>query len=139
MAKKPVKKAAPAKKAPAKSVAVKAAAIKPAMVAKPKAAPKPKNANNTYTYAEFVENVRAYCGLEKRTSAKTLCEDLASFLKDSLKKGYKVPLLGLGKLFVRESKARMGRNPSTGDMIKIPARRRVRFTATKALKDAVLK
>jgi nucleoid DNA-binding protein len=57
---------------------------------------------------------------------------------DSLKRGYKIPLMGLGKLYVRESKARTGRNPATGEMIHIPKRKRVRFTAAKALKERVL-
>ncbi|MCL4151456.1 UNVERIFIED_CONTAM: hypothetical protein GTU68_029601 [Idotea baltica] len=63
---------------------------------------------------------------------------MSLFILDSLKKGYKLPLLGLGKLYVRKSKARMGRNPSTGEAIKIPAKKRVRFTAAKALKETVI-
>jgi DNA-binding protein HU-beta len=56
----------------------------------------------------------------------------------ALKSGYKLVLPGLGKMQVAKSKARMGRNPMTGEAIKIPARKKVRFTANKALKDAVL-
>jgi DNA-binding protein HU-beta len=55
-----------------------------------------------------------------------------------LKKGYKIPLLGLGKLYVRKTKARMGRNPATGEPIHIPSKKRIRFTASKSLKQAVL-
>ena len=47
-------------------------------------------------------------------------------------------MFGLGKLYVRHSKPRQGRNPQTGETINIPARKRVRFTAAKALKEAVL-
>jgi DNA-binding protein HU-beta len=57
---------------------------------------------------------------------------------DSLRKGYKIPLMGLGKLYVRETKARQGRNPATGEVINIPKRKRVKFTAAKALKERVL-
>ncbi len=142
MAKKPVKKAAPKKAAPKKTVkaaAPKAAAAKP-IVQKVQVASRPKNGStNSYTYSEFVENVKNYCGIEKRAQAKTMVDDLASFIRDSLKKGYKLPLLGLGKLYVRESKARMARNPQTGEEIRIPARKRVRFTPAKALKEHVLK
>jgi DNA-binding protein HU-beta len=44
----------------------------------------------------------------------------------------------LGVFRKRKSKARIGRNPATGEQIKIPARTRLRFTAAKGLKDAVL-
>jgi DNA-binding protein HU-beta len=139
MAKKAAKK--PVKKAVAKKAAVKVvASAKPTALPKINAASKPKNTGTlSYTYSEFVENIRGFCGLPKRTQAKELCEDVARFIKDSLRKGYKIPLLGLGKIYVRESKARTGRNPATGEMIQIPARKRVRFSAAKALKEAVLK
>lgn len=106
---------------------------------KTRAATRPRN-NNTlsYTLSEFLENVKGFCGLRKRSEAKELIEDMAAFIRDSLRKGYKIPLMGLGKLYVRESKARQGRNPQTGDIVYIPARKRVRFTAAKALKEAVL-
>jgi DNA-binding protein HU-beta len=136
-AKKVVQKAAkkPAK-APAKKVAAKVAA--PA-VTKARVSTKPRNASTlSYTQTEFVENIRAFCGLGKRSDAKQIVDDIAAFVMDSLRKGYKIPLMGLGKLYVRESKARQGRNPATGEVIKIPKRKRVRFTAAKALKERVL-
>jgi nucleoid DNA-binding protein len=140
-AKKKVVKKTAAKKVVKKIAKPAVAAKKPVVKTTPKwtAAMKPKNAGTlSYTQAEFVENVRGFLGLEKRSEAKAICEDLARFIKDSLKKGYKLPLLGLGKLYVRQSKPRMGRNPATGETIQIPARKRVRFVATKALKEAVL-
>ena len=127
-----------AKKPAAKKVAPAKAAAKP-VVKKVKKATKPKNARTlAYTQSEFIENVRSYCGLEKRTEARDLCDDIADFITDSLKKGYRVPLMGLGKLYVRKSKARMGRNPATGEPIHIAAKKRVRFSVAKALKDSVL-
>lgn len=156
MAKKPAKKKvtkAPAKKAVKKPVktAAKAKPVKKAVVAKPakvvkevkpkkvRVSTKPKNGSTlSYTQTEFLENVRAFCGLVKRSEAKELCEDMALFVKDALKKGYKLPLLGLGKLYVRKTKPRMGRNPATGEIIHIGSKKRVRFTAAKALKDSVL-
>lgn len=143
MAKKPMKKAtkkAAPKKAPAmkKMAAPKKAA--PAPIQKVQVATKPKNtATNSYTFSEFVENIKNYCGIEKRSQAKLLVEDIANFIRDSLRKGYKLPLLGLGKLYVRESKARTARNPQTGEEIRIPPRKRVRFSPAKALKEAVLR
>ena len=52
------------------------------------------------------------------------------------KNGFTIP--GVGKLVVRSYKARMGRNPQTGEAIKIPARKRLKFVVAKAAKDAVL-
>ena len=133
-AKKPVKKAAAKKAAPAK--VAKPTAVQ---VSKTNSATKPRNTNTlSYTYSEFVENVRGFLGLTKRSQAKEICEDLARFLKDSLKRGYKVPLLGLGKIYVRVSPPRTGRNPATGEPIQIPSKKRVKFSAAKALKEAVL-
>jgi DNA-binding protein HU-beta len=143
MAKKPAKKAKKAAKPAAKKgIAKKSVAAKPTavQVSKIRAVSRPKNGSTlSYTYSEFLENIKGFCGLNKRSQAKELCEDIASLVKDSLKRGYKIPLFGLGKMYVRQSKARMGRNPATGETMQIPARRRVRFSVAKALKDAVLK
>jgi nucleoid DNA-binding protein len=147
--KKPTKKTAPKKASKPMKKAMKKAA-KPAMKASPSVTPggvtktrtpsKPKNTRTlSYTQSEFVENIRAFCGLEKRSQAKQLCEDISLFLTDSLRRGYRIPLLGLGKLYVRESQARTGRNPATGEIIQIPKRKRVRFAVAKALKDQVLR
>jgi DNA-binding protein HU-beta len=144
MAKKPAKLkkikmakkvAKPAKKAPAKT----AGKVTAAQVSKARVSSKPRNTSTlSYTQSEFVENIRAFCGLNKRSEAKQIVEDIAAFVMDSLRKGYKVPLMGLGKLYVRETKARQGRNPATGEVISIPKRKRVKFTAAKALKERVL-
>jgi nucleoid DNA-binding protein len=137
-AKKPAKKAAPKKVAkPAKKAA---APAKASATQKARTPSKPRNTSTySYTQSEFVENIRAFCGLAKRSQAKEIIGDIAQFVTDSLRKGYKIPLMGLGKLYVRESKARTGRNPATGEMIQIPKRKRVRFTVAKALKEQVLK
>jgi len=52
------------------------------------------------------------------------------------KLGFTIP--GLGKLVLVQRKARMGRNPATGEAIKIPAKKVLRFRVAKAAKDAVL-
>jgi DNA-binding protein HU-beta len=142
-AKKPVKKIAakkavkPAKKAaPAPAKSVKSA---PAAAPKARVVAKPRNTSTlSFTQSEFVENIRAFCGLNKRSEARQLVEDIALFVTESLRKGYKIPLMGLGKLYVRETKARQGRNPATGEIINIPKRKRVKFTPAKALKERVL-
>lgn len=140
MKKKATKKAA-TKKATKKVAAPKKIAApmikKPAI--KARVASRPGNTNSmAYTQSEFLENVRGFCGFEKRAQARELVDDLAQLVKDSLKRGYKIPLFGLGKMYVRQTKPRTGRNPATGAIIHIPARKRIRFTAAKALKEAVL-
>lgn len=52
------------------------------------------------------------------------------------KNGFTIP--GIGKLVLVRRKARMGRNPATGETIKIPAKRVVKFRVAKAAKDAIL-
>ncbi len=77
-------------------------------------------------------------GISKKQAKSTLDELTALVVKELKKKEGSLRLAGLGIFRKRQSKARMGRNPATGEQIKIPARTRLRFTAAKALKDAVL-
>lgn len=114
-------------------------AAAPAKLPKSRRATKPRNGQTlAYTQSEFLDNIKEFCGLPKKAEAKEIWEDISAFITDSLKKGYRIPLVGLGKMYVRKSKARMGRNPATGEMIHIAAKKRVRFTPAKALKDSVL-
>jgi DNA-binding protein HU-beta len=73
-----------------------------------------------------------------KKDAKVALEELTSLVVRELKKEGALRLAGLGIFRKRKTKARMGRNPATGEAIKIPARTRLRFTPAKALKDAVL-
>jgi len=63
-------------------------------------------------------------------------EEQAKLAAKEAKNGFTIP--GMGKLVLVARKARMGRNPQTGEAIKISARRVVRFRVAKAMKDAVL-
>ena len=112
----------------------KKAAAKPAKKVK---LPKPKNGVQ-YTQTELLECIKEACELENRRVAKDVYGAFAGMVQAALKKGYKVPLPGIGKIQVRQSKARMGRNPATGEIIRIPARKRVRLTIGKAFKESVL-
>jgi DNA-binding protein HU-beta len=76
-------------------------------------------------------------GITKR-QAKSALDELNELVTRQLKKEGSLRLAGLGVFRKRKTKARMGRNPATGEQIKIPARARLRFTAAKALKDSVL-
>jgi DNA-binding protein HU-beta len=74
--------------------------------------------------------------LSKKASVELLT-DLVSSLTKHLKKGDKIRLAGFGVLQVRKRAARMGRNPATGEAIKIKASKKVAFRAAKELKEAV--
>jgi len=77
----------------------------------------------------------------KVVNTKRLAEDVISCILESitkaLKKGQPVTLVGFGTFSVSKRKARVGRNPQTGKEIKIPAKRVPKFSAGKALKNAV--
>ena len=64
-------------------------------------------------------------------------EDMVAMITKHLKKGAKIRINGLGILQVRKRPARMGRNPATGEAIKIKASKKVAFRAAKDLKEAV--
>jgi len=72
-----------------------------------------------------------------RKAVTTLMADLVDITTKHLKKGNKVRITGLGILQVRKRAARMGRNPMTGEAIKIKASRKVAFRASKDLKMAI--
>jgi DNA-binding protein HU-beta len=88
------------------------------------------------TKAKIVAAMAEKVDVPKKTAAAFL-EALAGLAYKEAKNGFTIP--GVGKLVVRNYKARMGRNPQTGEPIKIPARRRLKFVVAKAAKDAVLK
>jgi DNA-binding protein HU-beta len=90
------------------------------------------------TKSQLVEALVKESNLDKK-SAKLFLDGLNKVVEKTLKKGGDVPLTGLGKFKVLNRKARMGRNPQTGEQIKIPAKKVVKFTVAKNLKDTVLK
>ena len=85
---------------------------------------------------ELVEAVADKAGLTKTDAAKAIDATFAA-ITSALKKGDKVPLVGFGTFAVTNRAARDGRNPRTGAVVKIPARKAVTFKAGVALKDAV--
>jgi len=87
------------------------------------------------TKSKIVAALAEKVGISKKQVAAFLEAQAALAYKEA-KNGFTFP--GVGKLVVRSYKARMGRNPQTGEAIKIPARRRLKFTIAKAAKDAVL-
>jgi DNA-binding protein HU-beta len=87
------------------------------------------------TKSKIVAALAETVDLPKKKVAEFL-EAVASLAYKEAKNGFTIP--GVGKLVVRNYKARMGRNPQTGEAIKIPARRRLKFVVAKAAKDAAL-
>jgi DNA-binding protein HU-beta len=74
-------------------------------------------------------------GITKKQSAAIL-EQIADMAYKNAKNTFTLP--GLGKLVLVNRKARIGRNPATGEQIQIPAKRVVKFRVAKAAKDAIL-
>jgi DNA-binding protein HU-beta len=70
-------------------------------------------------------------------AANAILEDLITNITKHLKKGARIRLNGLGILVVRKRAARMGRNPATGEAIKIKASKKVAFRASKELKESI--
>jgi DNA-binding protein HU-beta len=87
------------------------------------------------TKSKIVAALAEKAGITKKQAA-LLLETQALMAYKEAKNGFTIP--GIGKLVVRSYKARMGRNPQTGEAIKIPARKRLKFVVAKAAKDGVI-
>jgi DNA-binding protein HU-beta len=73
-----------------------------------------------------------------KAQANTMLTEVVASLGKHLKKGARIRISGLGILQVRKRAARMGRNPATGEAIKIKASKKIAFRASKDLKEAVM-
>jgi DNA-binding protein HU-beta len=89
------------------------------------------------TQSQLSTHLADKVGITKK-QAKTTLEELTNLIVRELKREGSLRLAGVGIFRKRKTKARMGRNPATGEQIKISARTRLRFTPAKALKDSVL-
>jgi len=87
------------------------------------------------TKSQIAASVAETVGLTKKQAVQTI-EALVALAYKNAKNSFTVP--GLGKLVLVNRKARMGRNPATGEQIKIAAKRVVKFRISKAAKDAIL-
>ena len=72
-----------------------------------------------------------------KKQAVAVLEDMIAHIAKNLKKGNRIRIGGLGVLQVRKRPARMGRNPATGEAIKIKASKKIAFRAAKELKESV--
>lgn len=143
-----VSKKAPAKKAAAPKAAAKAskAAKAPAKAAS-KAATKKASVKKVakasssasspiLTLRHIAEKISELHEVPKRQANEMLTQ-VVEIIAKSLKKGDKIRLSGLGILQVRKRAARMGRNPQTGEPVKIKASKKIAFRAAKDLKESI--
>jgi DNA-binding protein HU-beta len=89
------------------------------------------------TKSQIVAHLAEKAEIPKKTAAAVLAELVTVAAKEA-KSGGQFVVPGLGKAVKANRKARMGRNPQTGEAIKIPAKTVVKFRLAKAFKDAVV-
>ena len=91
-------------------------------------------AKKPMTKSQIMSALAEKTDLPKKKVAEVIDELVGMAYKEA-KTGFTIP--GLGKLVVVSRKARMGRNPATGEAIKIPAKKVLKFRIAKAAKDAI--
>ncbi len=89
------------------------------------------------TQTQLVNEIATATGITKK-QAKAAVEKLVEIAVAQTKKVGVFVIPGIGRLKKVERKARMGRNPATGEPIKIPARKTVKLTLSKSIKDAIV-
>lgn len=87
------------------------------------------------TKSQITAKLADQTGLTKKQVGEVF-DALSTLAYKEAKNGFTLP--GFGKLVLVQRKARMGRNPATGESIKIPAKKVVKFRVAKAAKDAIL-
>lgn len=83
---------------------------------------------------ELIDYLAEHAGMQK-TEAKKAVQALISGIVEAAARGEEISLNGLGKFKVKDTPARQGRNPATGETIDIPAARKLSFTPAKLVKD----
>ena len=89
------------------------------------------------TKSQLANHIAELAGVTKKVAGEIL-DELAAVAYTEAKKNKQFTIPGIGKLVLDNRKARIGRNPATGEEIKIPAKKVVKFRVAKACKDAVL-
>ncbi len=125
----------PAAKKTAKKAAKKAAPLKKAAPARKTAAAK-KPASTTLTMRQLGTILAENNELSKK-QANEILDNLVEVLAKNLKKGARIRIAGLGTFVVRKRAARWGRNPATGEKIRIKASKKVAFRVAKELKESI--
>jgi DNA-binding protein HU-beta len=132
MARKAAKKKAPA----TKKSAVRKSAKKAAPMA-PKPVKVTATAGKTVTASQLLQSVADHLGV-KKSEAKALTEGYLDVVKAYVLKGAKVKIGDVGMIMIRHRKARMGRNPQTGEPVKIKASKKLAFRQSAVMKAQVM-
>jgi DNA-binding protein HU-beta len=91
----------------------------------------------TIKKTQLIQMLADKTGASKKDAAASL-EAFVEVLTELLRKGEKINITGLGIFKVADRKAREGRNPRTGETIQIKASKKLRFTPSKVMKEAVM-
>ena len=94
---------------------------------------KSKRMTQTEVFNHFAEKLEL-----KRADVKGIFDELSALAGKEVKKNHEFALPGFGKLVLAKRKARDGRNPQTGETIKIPAKTTLKFRLGKTMKDSVV-
>ena len=89
------------------------------------------------TQSQIIQKLADECQMTKKTT-RAIMENLAQTAIREVKKNGVFVLPGIGRLVRVERKARKGRNPATGEPIKIPAKKVVKFRVAQGAKDAII-
>jgi nucleoid DNA-binding protein len=88
------------------------------------------------TKVDLIDQVAEKSELSKKEVEKLL-ETIITSIQTALKNGEKVSLTGLGTFVVKDKKARMARNPKTGEQVQVPAKKSPKFKPGKELKELI--
>jgi DNA-binding protein HU-beta len=89
------------------------------------------------TQSQLIKELAGACEVPNKVARQFLASFSEVAIRETKKNGVFV-IPGLGRLVRQERKARMGRNPATGEAIKIPAKKVVKFRVAKAVRDAIV-
>ncbi len=89
-----------------------------------------------FSQTELISEIAEKAGLTK-VKVKDALEAFAHILIEKAKEDYSVVVPVIGRFVVKESKERIGRNPKTGEKITLPAKKKISFTASAALKSSI--
>jgi DNA-binding protein HU-beta len=90
------------------------------------------------TQTQIIKELAEKAGVNTKVIKQVLTDLSEMAVRETKKKGVFVMPGGMGRLVRQERKARTGRNPATGEAIKIPAKKVVKFRLGKAVKDAIV-
>jgi DNA-binding protein HU-beta len=99
--------------------------------------PSPGDINKSMTQSQVINHFVNQTGL-RRAQVREMFAELSSLAADQVKSNGEFVLPGFGRLLITERRARQGRNPATGESIRIPAKTTLKFRVGKGMRDSVL-